>query len=822
MNWYVRAGKRKQSGQVLPIAAAAFLVMCALSGLAIDASRDYLTKRNAQNAADFAVLAASKQMTYQSSLSSPIVANSNAVKAAHDFAANNGFPTLYNNGCDSTSGGGFTTSWFDVAGPACNATAGFTNKVTINSPVIGFPGNPVPQGCTGTGAYSCVQVVITTRIAELFTSALGIQFAYVTVAAAAQASLPSSSIDAPPPNAMVIYQPQAGCVPANQQCFDETKPPARSQLSCTGGTNNCPTFWARPGTSPEIYGYDGTLLTPSADYTALQSNGDMVFQDRTTICDSYNGVTCASGVARGAHGFAVPAGTKIYCTRIGGGGAGVSPPCTTTGQPSLNEVDSFETGWTNPFYWTPTVSLAGLRDCGALILNGQRVYGPCADATEPYLIGSGFYNYIVINHGTYEFDSGLYDITGKAPVNTLSGGAYLANGIDHRNETAAGDWDLCTGGTPTSCPTLTAGVWIGHGGGGFSAYSGPVAGSCTNGVAGSGGGGGDPTVISGSGVVFRFESASGGFVSTNEVSGLTLAGAGVGALAAVSGTPLLFDMENSSFIHIDSSQPGAGVPPNGTSGIIFQTPNATGGGVEFDPSMAGSNVSGTVLPAVQGQILAYSVTTFGASGGAVDFTTGYGGGAVPGIGTSGRNENSIISSVTLSAGAPGYSVLTVNYVDEWRMDAYDVYVKVNNGSPQFFSEGIWNTSPGPGSPLPPPTNNPGDSNPAYPSAGQPGLYAIRPGTDWIYTIPGGNGATIEAKGGWAWGHESTIPNAQSGNFTAKLIYTFPNPAGNYLTVTMFMLDGDRCGDYAYATYTFRSTGGPGPGQQSVGSVSLVQ
>jgi hypothetical protein len=46
--------------------------------------------------------------------------------------------------------------------------------------------------------------------------------------------------------------------------------------------------------------------------------------------------------------------------------------------------------------------------------------------------------------------------------------------------------------------------------------------------------------------------------------------------------------------------------------------------------------------------------------------------------------------------------------------------------------------------------------------------------------------------------------------------------GNYLSVTVFLLDGDRCGDYAYATYTFKSTGGPGPGQQSLGSVSIVQ
>src|SRR6185437_518322 len=87
------SSRKRQSGQMLPIAAAAFVVMCALAGLAIDASRDYLVKRNAQNAADFATLAAAKQMAQSTSLSSPIAANSAAVHAAHDFASTNGFDT---------------------------------------------------------------------------------------------------------------------------------------------------------------------------------------------------------------------------------------------------------------------------------------------------------------------------------------------------------------------------------------------------------------------------------------------------------------------------------------------------------------------------------------------------------------------------------------------------------------------------------------------------------------------------------------------------------------------------------------------------------
>jgi Putative Flp pilus-assembly TadE/G-like len=812
MNWYCSSRKR-QSGQILPIAAAAFLVMCALAGLAIDASRDYLVKRDAQNAADFAVLAASKQMTFSGNLNAPLNGGSSAVQAAHDFAANNGFSTIYSNGCDVSSGSAFSATWFDVNGLGCNASSGFVNKVTVHSPPIALPANPIPLACQGAGQYSCVQVVITASIAELFTNILGIPLAFVTVAASAQATLPTSSINLPPPNALILYQPQNGC--NKQQCFDETKPAARALLSCSGGTNNCPTFWARQGTAPKIYGYDGSVLTPAGDYTTVQSNGDMVFQDRTTICDPYNGLTCSQNTAIGGAGFAVPNGQpKLYCTKIGGGGTGVTPPCTTTGQANLNEVDGNETGWSNPYYWTPTVDTSGLKSCGALVLNGNPVYGPCANAQEQYVIEPGFYNYIVINHGTYEFDPGLYDITDVAPVNTLSGGAYLANGIDHSKENAT-DFDLCTAGLPTSCPTLTAGVWIGHGGGGFSPYQGPVAGSCVGGVAGSGGGGGDATVISGSGVVFRLE--DGGFVSTNEVTGISLSGAGVGSLAAVNGAPLLMDMENSSFIHLDAN--GSGTPPNSISGLIYQTPTATAGGFEYDQSMSSGH--GGTGPSLAGQVMAYSFTTIGAAGGPMDFSGGYGTGSVPGIGTSGKNETSIISSVALKAGQPGFSVLTINYTDEWMMDGYDVYVKLNNGSPQFFSQGIWTTTPGPGAPLPPPNNNPSDANPAYPTASNPGSYAINAGTDWVYTIPGGSGATIESKGSWAWGHQTDIPNANSGNYTAQLIYNFPTPAGSYVSVTLFALDGDHCGDYAYATYTFRNTGAPGPGQQSVGSVQLV-
>ena len=138
------------------------------------------------------------------------------------------------------------------------------------------------------------------------------------------------------------------------------------------------------------------------------------------------------------------AGSKVYCSSI----SGVNTPigCTTTGPsnpPAFAKIYPNETNWIGG-YWAPVVNKSGMIDCGSLILNGQPMYGPCTNPSEPYLIGNGFYNYIVINHGNYEFDSGLYDITSVAPVNKLASG--FANGIDHSRETAAADYDLCNGG----------------------------------------------------------------------------------------------------------------------------------------------------------------------------------------------------------------------------------------------------------------------------------------------------------------------------------------------------------------------------------------
>lgn len=839
--------RRRQSGQILPIAAAGFLVLAAIAGLAIDASRDYLVKRDAQNAVDFAALAAAKEMTLSGNVSVALASGSAPVVAAHDFAANNGFSTNYNTACDSTVGGAFTTSWFDVTGLPCGATSGFTNKVSVNSPAVALPGSPVPTVCTGNGQYGCVQVVITTSVAELFTSVLGVKSVYITVGGTAQAILPGSNINAPTPDAPVLYQPQSGCDGSGydgtgngnkQQCFDESKPVARALMTCAnkgGLTNNCPTFWARSGTKPSIYGYNGQYFVPASDLNAVQSNGDLVVQDRTTLCDPYGGATCSAGAVVGAHGFALPGGSKVYCSKYGTG-AVISTPCTTTGQATLNELDASQGTFLTPTYWAPIVDTTKLTNCGSLILNGGPVpSGPCYNAAEPYLIEPGIYSYIVVNHGTYEFDQGLYDITGVAPVNTAVAG--FANGIDHSRETAASDFDLCTGGTVTSCggaEPLTAGVWFGRGSLSFSPYVAPTSGSCAGGFSGASGGGGDPTIIGGNAVVFRLESGSGGFVSTHEVQSLNIAGAGVNSLASVSGSPLAIDEENSSFIHLDAT-PGSN---NQLQGIIYQTSSAFGGGVEVNLGMNNAAKGSAIL----GQVLAYSFTTFGTPG-LLDFSQGYGAGTVPGIQTSGKNETSIISSVSLAAGAPGYEVLTVNYTDEWAMDAYDQFIKVNNGQPTFFSQGIWNPAPLPNATLPPANNIPSDITFKYPwetpssnytmlsTKAKAGPYASPASADWVYNIPSSNGSSIELNGQWIWGHENNFPQtnppsapyfAASGSNLVTVKYTFPIPIGTYVAVTVFVSDGDRCGDYAYASHTFANVGAPGPGQQTVGTVSLVQ
>lgn len=323
---------------------------------------------------------------------------------------------------------------------------------------------------------------------------------------------------------------------------------------------------------------------------------------------------------------------------------------------------------------------------------------------------------------------------------------------------------------------------------------------------------------------------------------------GLGAMRQVSGAPLLMDMENNSFIHIDASSTRAPQTNqlNQYSGIIYQTTTATAGGVEVNPGFPtryDGEGGGSYNNAVVGQVYAYSYTSFGSIG-AFDFSNGTGGAATPTVTTTGNQENSILTSSTLVAGPSGTTEsLVVKYQDEWALDAYDVYVKINGGSPVYFSDGIWNPRPTGGQTLPPSSssNLPSDynagatNNERRPTGSEAGAIHYPTHTtdsagdpDWTMSYPVGgiygsaDGSTFRIEGDWAWGHERDIPGAVTGNNFATLTYTFPVPAGQTVTISMFMTDGDRCGDYVTSTWTFNNIGQPAPGVQVVGSVRLEQ
>lgn len=842
-------GRAAQRGQAIVLAALFFVVLTGIAGLVMDGGHDYLVKRQAQAAADFAALGAGKQLALNNSfLTGAPKANDKSIIAAHDYAAANGFNTTYSNSCDVSTSSSFTTSWFDVSGLACSATNGFNTKITVNAPAVAMGGVPIPSQCTGSTQYNCIQVVVSARVTHWFMASVGIPFAYVTTFATVFAHPPGTNFNVPPPQAVYLYEPADDCV---GQCFDTTKAPLRQQMTCNTSivaNANCPTFWINSGSAPLIAGVDGNVVNPAGDQVALEAAGHTVVQDSATICDPFGGKTCSAGTALGSKGFARGNSAKVYCSTVSGSLYGTG--CTTTGQSGLKTMYTNETGYFTSS-WSPSVDTSTLYHCGALVLNGDNIknsyvaqgsLAPTDTAcyppnSEPYTIQPGIYSYIVINHGSYTFQAGVYDITGKAPVNTLSAPGYIADGIDHGAEGAA-DWDLCTGAQPTSCggaSPLTAGVWIGHGKGGYTAATAGTASKCNfsgGGTPGVQGGGGDPTDVAGNSVSFRFEPGSAGFVSTAEVHSIAMTSPGLGQVSVIGGVPMLFDLENGSFIHLDSKSGGG---TSGFSGLIYQNPSYTSGGLELDPGLA--NKSGA--PALVGQVRAWSLTTFGRSGIAVSFKAGYGTSSNPPVTTSGNAENWIIGSASMQAGVNGVSgmeTFTLSYQDEWALDAYGLYLKINNGSPIFFSQGIWVPTPPPSAPVPPAVNNPGDSNPAYPSTTQAGAVNYTTATDangnpdWTIALPNGtaNKSLFEVDGNWAWGHESEIPGAvpnwggsyYGGNY-ASINFTFPTPPGTTVAIQVFMTDGDFCGDYALANYTFNNIGQPNGGLQSGASVSLV-
>jgi hypothetical protein len=253
------------------------------------------------------------------------------------------------------------------------------------------------------------------------------------------------------------------------------------------------------------------------------------------------------------------------------------------------------------FFSTPVLGIAPVP-----LLPAQIPASCVPPVSSQHTIMPGQYSYMAINFGMYAFQSGLFEITGNAPVNLLPLSALVEpNGIDHSQEQGGGnanltsDWDLCNTGTVTGC-SQTAGIWIGQGNSTWNF--------------GSGG----STDISGTGVSFHFDSASGGFVSTAEADSTSLSGPSLGAMAQIGGLPTLFDIENAltGTAHLDGKS-------RLFSGLVYQAKSSSGGGggVEIDP------IKGS--PTLVGQVLAYRLALFGGSAGtAIDFS-GYWSGTAP-------------------------------------------------------------------------------------------------------------------------------------------------------------------------------------------------
>jgi Putative Flp pilus-assembly TadE/G-like len=798
-------------GQIMPIFALMFLFLFGIVALALDAGHLFLANLQVQNAVDSAALAAGKTLALQAQTAPPGSSSNAAVQSAHDFANLNGFPTQAGALCETATSSQFQTSFFDTSAPgSCGAAAVFNTRVDIYVPPLG---SPTPN-CAAR-PFNCVQVQITRKVPTYLMSMLGVPWTNVAATATAYAQPPGSFSNYPPQYAVYLYQPQAAC-PAGNQCFNESLAPSRSNMSCAA-PNNCPTLWGRTLTQPLIKGYDGSLSAAS-DTVAVQSKGDIVVEDTggMTICDPYNGATCVRGAAVGAKGFALATGASLRCN--GGTTQPLGLPACSLPLPTLGAIYGNEISPMISQAWYPTLSLPQ-NDCGFLVLNGEQVQGHsgltgatgCQPSnSEKFTIMPGKYSYIVINHGMYEFAGGLFEITGSAP----------AGQIDHSLEGVA-DWDLCN---PVIGCNTTAGIWITHGAGtgnpGSSGF-----GSC--GGASSQAGGGDLTQILGVGVTFRFDAGAGGFVSSRLVTSIVLIAPGFGANPSVNDIPLLFDLENSNFIHLDAIPAPLGFNPNRFQGIIYQanplTSSVTGGGLEID---AGAAAVGGGTPLVLGQVIAYSLTTFGLPGIAVDFTNGLAGGSMPVFNTGGLYEPSQLAGVALQpvVGDPTKEKVVLNYFDEFDLDAFDVYLKINNGPAIYFSKGLWPTSP-----VPPANNNPGNANPAYPTAAGAATYTVvasSPKPDWTYIEP--DGTKYEVSGDWSWGHQMDLIAAGKGlgtgilNQAATITYTFPIPAGNTVVITAYMTDGDFCGDFVAATWTFYNIGQSGAGQQVAGNVHLEQ
>src|SRR5438309_4697072 len=486
MTWirrHVTNESKHKRGQTLVIFALIFVTLVGFAGLALDTTHLYLVQYTAQKAADAAALAAGKRLAGATWQAPPADGDFSSI-AAHDFAAADGFLTNRATTCQTTSSSGglnyWTDTWYDIAGLGCPPSGNYNTSVTISVP----PTGTLTAHCQ-TSPYNCIRVTITQQVTNFVMPAVGIPTSRVSASATVFSQPTSIVYSTPSPFGVYLYEPWVAAIascPAGSQCFDRTKAPGRSLLSCSSVGANCPTLWEQSGAGTMFVGVDGQTLNPPQDTVALESNGDMVLNDSlgTIFCDPNGGqaANCLAVTATGSKGYALAAGAIPYCDTASGNGTRVPTPCVKPGPggTTAGPVIGNETNFTSASLWTAQVNPPTNVCAGDLVLNGDTVAnsgGSCngSAAGEAYTLLPGVYNSITVNHGAYTFEPGVYDIVGKAKVNTNNGVGQYANGIDHSREgsgAAGTDWDLCNtaGGVVTECggPNgLTARVWIGRG-----------------------------------------------------------------------------------------------------------------------------------------------------------------------------------------------------------------------------------------------------------------------------------------------------------------------------------------------------------------------
>ena len=275
---------------------------------------------------------------------------------------------------------------------------------------------------------------------------------------------------------------------------------------------------------------------------------------------------------------------------------------------------NYPTGALDGSTWLPPiVSFATAPDCGTLILNGEavnssflhqglrpRVRAARQARPSPTSSSRAGTHRSWSTTATTSSHRATTTSTGPAPRSTTSRAAGPTASTTATRPQPTGT--SAGAGTVTSCPDLTASLWIGHGlvrDGAVTAHAGQTGGlsvgayspgsypACGSTSDYQAAGGGDATQVLGRGVYFQFESNGDnpvdGFVSTHEVSEVSLDAPPLGTSAALSGVPMLFAVESDfAAVHLDgpATRPrGNWTTPTGSSDDLDDPQGQHRGGI---------------------------------------------------------------------------------------------------------------------------------------------------------------------------------------------------------------------------------------------------